>query len=172
MSGSGLPKVTAFLEEFPFLLNYIDNQFAGEIKVQRVDVELIKMVPEYWVWDRSSVRCSCIYLLDKTGRQMYQVKPAGRKLIEGRLRWWDQLFGLTPDDVSYFETLQGETVAIAIKNLPTAPAVHYIVLVTNSRVCVYKVPKNFTLLEWLSHETKREQENLNQQLTQIDDVKK
>lgn len=166
-------KLEAFRREFPFLDRYLKKRWLEEdhyldICVERTDPQLLKETPFI---DEINDEDAHYYLLGRDGSELAVVqlarleeKPAGQR------RWWKpSTWGK--------KVIPAETVEQAVRRLQDPSAVGYVLRVctdntssywVDAEIVIYKVPKQFSILECREAEVHRHQKALTEAIKQID----
>lgn len=174
-------RVKAFFEEFPFVSKYAPwtNAFDQKPKVKRVDLDLLdsKVYTDRYIRrfgpSRFGERIRLI-LIGDNGKELAAVKPYDMP----KLSFW-HISTWLPEDIV------GETVYEAIKELPNANQVKYVLEVKDSwggsrsekfnpdyglQVILHKIPSGRPFSEWIAQLSEIASKELEDEIDKVDRV--
>lgn len=139
------PKIEAMVREFPFLGQFVNLQKCKDIKVQRIDEDLLKKTIYNGTSESGRYPYHGIYILNKAGGLL--AKVGVKKESQRKPRWWNPASWLDDD----------ETVLGAINRVGSqVDEISFIIFVNGfgKEVVLYKSPKDQTVSEWLEERVK------------------
>lgn len=162
----------AYHREFPWLSGYIQYN-DGSISVQRMDKKLLDEKKLFVVLDGPNAGkkfAQNIYLLGEHGDLLIEVGEQKYSFGQ-KIR---RLF-MSSDKKDYQENwgpLRSETVGTALFRLgkDQVDKVHYILVKRFNNFTIYKLPKGFTLAEWMDEIQKESRQKLDGELKEADRV--
>jgi len=174
-------KLSAYYREFPWLSKFCEIKNAGKVSVQRIDHKLLKKIPDRPDFLEQFIVASFgdLFDMENSSEEIFLLNSSGESLARvGEIqhdpkpkKWWRK------NPRPYTSHSSRETVGEALTRLDAKlqEAVHFIAVMeiwelSKTNIVIYKIPKGWTLQQWIEEEIQREQKKIQEEKLQIDTV--
>ncbi len=167
-------KIRVFLDDFPWVRRYLDEESIAQVHVTRVEPDLLSYAHQHTERDQefgvliTPEYTEKLYLLDEQG----ELVTVNFERRSGRRRYW--LFGPIVYSTEIIEVTgevgMNSTVMKTLDALghKAAKRVHFILSHYKGRVILYKSPKDLSVGEWVNRQLEAEKADLKQTIATID----